>query len=304
MNSTADSIKAWAQAPRPLKALTKEQLFKYPDADPSEQAYWEFSKELIARRATFDGLVIEHAQAERDTERDGYKVRSATSNLSKMKEELAAARENGDVGAARVKAELAAIAERALKHATETHARQSAKAAELKARLDAGGEIHGALSEDEVRAFYARRHAAEWNEIMAAWAEGTLMKAQQHGWGSFLVVKRGEQADDAKAFYKAEGLANLLGLLNGPTFSEIKALYWTRVMPPLGQRREFFVDGDPRNALTIAALKPATKAKYWAWWREYNTATKQHGWRDDGGDINDTRYFDPTQQAAEDSYDA
>lgn len=280
MQSTMQSMKTWAQAERPLKAMTKDQLFKYPAADPTDASYWEFSKELIARRAAFDHLVIEADDADRDVVREEYRVRSTLGLVSKYREQLDAAK---DEDSGRLATELLRIANSSHRQAEASHQRQVNNAAELRARLQTTAKNETVISAEELQAYFTKQTDAEWKAILEAWMSSTLFKAQGHGWLSFLAVRSKERNVDSDAYWKAEGVARLRGVENSETFQQIRALYQVRVMPTLAARHQFLSDGKADGGLIIASMKPHERAKYWAWAQAYASATLANEWMDDGG---------------------
>lgn len=273
-------MNTWASSKRPLKSLTKEQLFKYIKADPSPEAEWDFSKEVIARNAAYLTLEAEVINADNDVTRLQYRLAQVEINLSKEK-----AKDPQDL-------DLKRIAERAVKATQEAIQKAMDRASELKRRVRESMGRDDVISQKEIADYYRTRYMADWNIILQDYKDGTLLMAQRLGFASFLAVKRGQKIDDTMAYWKAEGLAKMVNEEHNPHFLNMQAMFYTRVMPALADRREF-TDGEAGGTVTVAGLKPDKRAKYWRWWRAYNLATIQHGWIDCDIDIHDLRNFDP-----------
>jgi hypothetical protein len=300
LTTTRGALQDWARWPRPLAALTKEQLWKYPLADPSADAEWEFSKEVMQRLMAYRGRQAEADTARADVDRAARMLSTAELNLVRAKDKGPEAQLHGE------QAQHAALIqqlENAVQRAKVNAQRAQEQAAKLQRSLDQIGGVNELISDTEIQSYYTRRYAGEWNRIMQAWQEGTLLDAQKYGFYSFLHVRGEQQRTDVRAYKQAEGIANLVGQMEGPTFLAMRALYQIRVMPSLQERRAFLADNEADGEIQVAALKPEQRKKYWEWWRAYNSMTLRYQWTDDSGVAYDDRMFNPNKLRPEERDD-
>jgi hypothetical protein len=300
MITLADSLREWNGMDRPLRNLTKEQLWKYPLADPGAEAEWTFSKEVMGRMVAYRAHEQQVDKAEAEIPRAEQALRSAKVNLAKAREAQAEAELHGQ---GQIHADRISSMERSVASAEATLKRTKAKAQQLAAELATDSKRDDLINPAEVNAYYARRYAGEWNKILQRWQEGALLTAQSYGWGSFLAARSSTVAEDTKAFRHAEGIATLVGQIDGPSFQAMRALWQTRVMPPTHQRREFLSDNEAAGVIELAGLKPEQRRRYWQWWRAYNTMTLRYQWADDSGIAYNERAFNPNKPGPEERDD-
>lgn len=300
MTTTQKALQQWARWPRPLANLNKTQLWKYPLADPSTGAEWEFSKEVLHRHVAYRGKQDEAAQAQAAVQRAERMLGTAELNLTSAKGKADEMKLHGQEAQ---HAELVRRLEAAVRRGQDNLGQAKAAAAAIQKELDEVVGTDALMSDEEIRSYYVRRYAGEWNQIMKAWADADLFKAQRYGFLSFLHTRGQEQREDAAAYKNAEGIATLVCQLDGPTFQAMRALYQVRIMPAIQARREFLVDNEPDGQVQVASLKPEQRARYWKWWRSYNTATLRFGWIDDSGVAHDERLFNPNKLGPEERSD-
>lgn len=245
---------------RPLRNLTKEHLFIYPQADPSQEAGFKFAREIIHRRAAHDA--VKRAV-------DLAKERLDEAHLKMVRNPDAQAAYEKQV--AMRKRELAAA----------------------QAELDSLPANEGALSHEEVQAHYRGKHLAEYEQMIAKWKELSLFTAQQFGWTAFLTCDRDTRHGDNETFKVVQALAAFCGEDKNKDFLEILALHTYRIAPSMGSRRQYL--DEEGNLKTPASLEKDLQRGYWDAWRAYNTATFTHKWPDDSGVAYDERQFKITK---------
>lgn len=251
------ALSKFAGAARPLRTLTKEQLFIYPAADPSTEAGFKFAREVIHRRGVWsDARDAVAAAKERVEEAHLRMVRNAEENKPAYEKQLALR-----------KRELAAA----------------------QAEFDALPSNDQALSHDEVQAHYRGKHLAEYQQQIEKWKTLNLFASQQFGWSAFLTCEVEVRRQDVKIFEDVQALAAFCGEDLSHDFREILAMHAYRIAPSMGMRRRFLdEDGQLR---TPASLEKEQQKIYWDAWRAYNTATVLHKWPDDSGVAFDERVF-------------
>lgn len=294
MESIGDSIRRWAAAPRPLRKLSKADLFKYPDADPSEEAGWRFVREALARRDALNDLDAQIRNLDLRETDAMHRVGAARTQVLKAKQ----APED------KQSKEMVAMAERAEASAKAHHARLEKQLEELKAKWENMAAQDDMLSHEELVQHYRAKFNPDWQKVLEAWKAGTLMVAQSYGWASFLEADRKIQAADTEAFINAQALATLIGEEKSDAFRSMNALWQVRVMPAIYERREFISEGASGGTISVASLKPEQKRRYWAWWRHYNLATLKFQWADDSGVAYDNTMFNPTEVGEQERIDA
>jgi len=251
-----ESLNAFAGHARPLRTLTKEQLFIYPAADPSQEAGFKFTREVMHRRA------FHNAVAEAVTK---AKERLDEAHLKMVK--------NPDLHAP-------------LEKQVNIRKRELAIAQGQLADLANNPQ---ALSHEEVQADYRRKHLPEYEAMIAKWHALDLFDAQRFGWVAFLTCDRDTRRSDQQTFLALQTLAAFCGEDRGPTFLEINAMNAYRISPRGAMRRRFL--NEEGDLITPAALDADLKKIYWEAWRAYNTATVTHKWPDDSGAAYDERIF-------------
>lgn len=245
----SEAIGKFAGEHRPLRNFTKEQLFLYPKADPSQEAGFKFTREVIHRREACDRVKRSVMLAkDRLEEAHAKMVRNASEAKAPYEKQVAMR-----------KRELASA----------------------QAELDSLPANEGALSHEEVQAHYREKHLPEYEAMIAKWKTLDLFQAQQFGWGSFLAASAEIRSEDKQNFKALQTLAALCSEDRSPTYLEINAMNAYRIAPSGGWRKQFLTeDGDLR---TPAALDKELQRVYWEAWRNYNTATFNFKWPDDGG---------------------
>jgi hypothetical protein len=300
MITLADSLREWNGMDRPLRNLTKEQLWKYPLADPSSDAEWAFSREVMGRIVAYRAHEEQVNKAKAEIPRAEQMLRSTKVNLAKARESQAEAELHGQ---GTIHADSIKGMERSVASAEAALKRTQARAQQLADELATDSKRDDLINPTEVQTYYVRRYAGEWNKILQSWQEGTLMVAQTYGWGSFLVARGSTVAEDTKAYRHAEGIATLVAQIDGPSFQAMRALWQTRVMPTTHARREFLSDNESTGVVELAGLKPEQRRRYWQWWRAYNNMTLRYQWTDDSGIAYDERSFNPNKPGPEERDD-
>lgn len=258
MNSVTDALANFAGSARPLKTLSKEELFVFPKASPDSKSGFKFLKEVIFRRYTYE---------------------QAQNRIQKINQEISLAHVYQNGAANKDQKDYA-------KRRLEALNKDLAQAVAAKEKL---ADDPNALSHEEVVGFYRADHLQDFNETLARYRAGQLFKCQSAGWASFLVTSMDEIEEDAKAYRLAENYAMLCEEDHSQIFWEIKEIYRLRIRPPRGWRKRFLdEDGD---LATISGLGKERQKEYWAAWFIYNTATKKYNWADDSGLAYDERAF-------------
>lgn len=279
----AESLQSWTGAERPLRGLTKVQLFKYPLADPTPSAEWDFSKEIMIRMHAFTSLLSKEEAKQREVERLTWAIRTAETNLSNAQQE-------------QTHPDLLTVLKRTVENAKLSLERSKKEQATLAAKVKTAGQADDVVTIEEARAHYVTRYLGEWNRLVREFKEENLFQAQTWGFTAFLMATKGQQSDDAKKYKYAEGISILAGQDRSIEAIRMKCLYHLRVMPSIQERREFVPEHNGGD--NVASLKPERRKRYWAWWREYNLATLRYDWADDSGVARDERQFNPEQAGA------
>lgn len=289
-----ESLRAWAGMSRPLKGLTKAQLWKYPLANPSAEAEWDVGKEMLARLTGYRAIEHEVVRAEEGVQRLKQRLYGNEVQASKCRDKVAQAKaaleeatklagseppqEKMDLEAAD---QIAKLAENVLAQTKANLAKQEAAVLALKAKLADAPKSDTIVSADEIHQHYATRYAAAWSDTLRRWNEGSLFKAQTAGWHAFLKMKGHERAADLAAYWAAEGMAKLALQEKSRDFIAINALYCIRILPALGARRQYLADGSTDGDIQTAQLKAKERAEFWNWRRAYVRASIAWKWIDD-----------------------
>jgi hypothetical protein len=255
----SDALKAFAGGPRPLKNLSKAQLFLYPIANPGPEEDFLFCKEVLFRRNIFEQTLVN--------------VRKIKDQLAQMELYTATAenKESKSYGEARVSA-LKANLETAIK-----------EAAEVASRPDA-------LSHEEVIEAYKKIHLPKWMECWTKFKAGTLFICQDWGWTRFLTADPKDIDPDKAAYKMAETHAMMCEIDGQKEFQEIKLMYQIRIFPTGNFRRKFL--DDDGSMTTLSEMTKEREREYWAAWIFYNETTFRMNWADESGVAYDERSFE------------
>ncbi len=235
---------------RPLQRFTKEQLFAYPMADPTEEAHWRFTHEVLARRG-------------KEAKVKGF-LKHTKDQTQKAERRVAMAPNAEDLV---IRAKYLAFCKT-----------QEAKA---QAAADALRDDDQAVSHEEVQAFYKRRSMPAFQAFIDRYNKHDLFKAQGYGFLSFLTAKAEDRKQDETTWDVVLRLAAEVDEEKSAIFLEIRAMYISRILPSIATRRRFTTEEG--NTTPIASLKDFLQKEYWHWWRNYYTATLVHDWMDDSG---------------------
>lgn len=249
---------------RPLYDLSNEQLFKYPQAVPTEDAFWDFCKEATARVRTYAAQANKRAEIER-------REKQAAENLKKR----------GEIHQKR--AELL-----------------TAEAQTMHQEVD--GEP--VLSHAQLQAFFMARHMREWKEMVALYEKNQFFIAQNYEFIDFLRAPRKEVREDANKFAEFQSIALLSGADNCDLFRDVRTFYHIRIMPTMQSRHEFLKDQAEGADVVVASLEPAKRREYWRWWRTYYTATVKRNWGPVGGMSSNAGFFSLDKPSAQEQANA
>lgn len=251
------AIGKFAGQARPLRNFTREQLFIYPQADPSTEAGFKFAREIIHRREVFNRI-----KSAVDTAKD--RLEEAHQKMVRNAHEAKAPYEKQ----------------------VDMRKRDLAKA---QADMDGILKNDEALSHEEVQSHYRAKHLPEYEAMIVKWKSLDLFKAESFGWATFLTTDRDTRKGDETTFKALEALAGLCNEGTSKTFLEIMVFNAFRIAPSMGWRRQFLDEGD--NLKAPASLEKDQQRFYWDAWRAYNTATFNYKWVDDSGVAYDERNF-------------
>ncbi len=279
MQSLQSTLSTILPMSRSLAGLSKEQLFQYPDAmrkpdgSVTDDHYWNFCMELIARNGTEVIIAdrVSHAQRRRDEAR-----REAVNFTPREgQEEADAAIQKGLLN--RV-----TYAERNL---------DTAKRDAEKARKETK-----TVSRAEIEAHFRAANAGKWEEAVRRFRQGALFSAQKHGFADMLMAPKQEVIYDRKEWAECEVLGILCSEQDVEEFKNMKALFQIRIMPSFESRERFLEEG---GKAVSTNLKDAEKWEYRRWFREYNGMTLKMQWRDSSGVAYNAAQFDPTGMTKE-----
>lgn len=283
------TVADWNKGDRPLKKLTKADLFLFPMITTvTREREWAFSKEVLARRVAFGALAgrAESAKKEVDTAKrylDGCEL-----NLVKARDRLKVATETKNGPEIESANRLIEILKRAQTQGHERLATAIEGAAILQAQVADAGKVDAVISEEELNVFYAQRYGPEWIEYPRRFKEINLFQAQSWGFASFITATKEDRDKDMAEYKKAESFANLCGQIKSADFIAITALWQIRIAPTLAERARFL---DEDRECRPAGMKDDLKKQYWIWWRAYNRATRVFKWVDASNVAYDERNF-------------
>lgn len=279
---------------RPLQDLTKAELFEYPDQELTAESGMTFMREVMARRAAFVDLQAEVDKAVKNVDAARIRKEHARENSTTAQKRLNELKELGaDTQGER---QLCEMAEVAAGKAIAWYGKQQEILRQKECHLVEDKAHEDVLGHDEVVAHYKRRFEPDWQIVIKQWKEEKLMHAQLYGWAIFLSATRDERELDLVSYRFAETVAMLTDRENDEDFSSMKAMYLTRVIPAIANRREFDKEGS--GNITVGSMKPEHKQRYWRWWRQFNMATFKYKWPDPSGIAYDDRHFNPNDDMA------
>jgi len=232
---------------RPLRHLSKRQLFAWPLADKSMQAHFAFTDELLARRGAYRDTMGFLEKAKDDLARAEKRIKSASSEADALM---------------------------VLKF--KRFAMAQLKRAEGMVAALATNEL--AISGEEVESYYRMRSQPLFDQMMDPYRARTLFKAQVTSWGDFLSMELKDRAEDQAKFEKLQVLASEVGAEKSAVFLDVKALYLSRIFPSIAWRRRF--TDEKGNQVPISSLSDGLKAEYWEAWREWHRLTIFNDWID------------------------
>jgi len=253
--------------PRPLRSLSKTQLFVYPKANPTREAQLEFTRELLLRLGVASSI---------ERKLDGARV-----FFERAQQRLAG---SSDVSRASLQAE----ADRA-RIALEV----------AKQEVASLGTNDRALTQKEINLHYKSIFASDLQPMVDRWIAGTLFKAQAYGFRDFLAAEGRDQKADDRTYWKFVRLLEACDEQKGPIAMSAWALYSLRIFPPLSRRRAF--TDEAGGETNIEAFDQGLKQKYWRWLRDYNRATIKFGWQ--GDFIEEARIPQEAQRYLDDDQD-
>ncbi len=264
---------------RTLSSLTKEHLFQYPDAmrkpdgSLTDDHYWNFCMELLARHGTEVVIAdrVNHAQRRRDEAR-----REAVNFTQKE------GHEESDVAIQKGLLNRVTYAERNL-----DMAKRDAERARKETKT---------VSRSEIEAHFRDANSGKWEEAVRRFRQGALFSAQQHGFADMLMAPKQEIIYDRKEWAETENLGLLCSMQDGEEFKEMRAMFQIRILPSFESRERFLEEG---GKAVSTSLKDADKWEYRRWFREYNGMTLKMQWRDSSGVAYNTSQFDPTGMSKE-----
>ncbi len=243
---------------RPLRGLTKAELFQVPAQDESIRTQMAFSQELLARRDVY--MTAMKALGE------------AQDAIAKGKRRVATAKNADD-----------------LKIAEKYRAWTEAEIVKARARVNALAKNEGALSGEEVQLYFQRKHTPEFDAMIKQYMIYELFKAQHYSWEGFLAATPADKAHDTAAFTQLQAMADATDLATWPEYLEAKAMYLSRVFPDMAWRRRY--TDEHGNILPTSQLSPKEEADYWTVYREWHRHTILHGWNDPSGRAADDPKF-------------
>ncbi len=280
MQEIAESIQNWNEGERPLRSLTKAQLFAFPPTPAVKDKEWAFSKEVLARVVAMSALERRARRAAADLAQAHRFLDTTQLNLVKARERLAVATAEKDpTGVGEAKALIDSLerlkvrAHERIKDATEAdHA--------MRVQIVNVETVDSVISQAEIDAHYAGRYGAEWADHVARFKALDLFDAQRWGFSSFMDSTKEARDRDMETYRHAEKMAYLCGQNETADFRAINTLWQIRIAPTLGERHRF---RDEDGEIHPANLKDDAKRQYWAWFKVYNAHTRANKWMDDGG---------------------